>query len=40
MRSRHKRPCGGWVNRSGPTKPAHYPAWLEVDWVRVYQRSE
>lgn len=28
---------GGWVNSSGPTDPSQYPAWLEVDWVRVYQ---
>jgi beta-glucanase (GH16 family) len=28
---------GNWVNSSGPTNPAHYPASLEVDWVRVYQ---
>lgn len=30
---------GGWVNGSGPTNPAHYPAGMEVDWVRVYQRN-
>jgi hypothetical protein len=31
---------GSWVNRGGrlPTKPEHYPAWMEVDWVRVYSR--
>lgn len=29
---------GGWVNQSGPTKTEDYPAWLEVDWVRVYER--
>jgi len=28
---------GGWVNSAGPTDPSHYPAWLEVDWVRVYK---
>lgn len=27
---------GQWVNGSGATDPAHYPAWMEVDWVRVY----
>ncbi len=31
---------GKWVNGSGPTNPAHYPAWMEVDWVRVYRRRE
>lgn len=31
---------GQWVNRTGPTNPDHYPAWLEVDWVRVYSRRE
>jgi beta-glucanase (GH16 family) len=30
---------GKWVNGSGPTNPAHYPAGIEVDWVRVYQRT-
>lgn len=25
---------GKWV---GPADPTHYPAWLEVDWVRVYK---
>jgi beta-glucanase (GH16 family) len=29
---------GNWVNRSGPTNPAHYPASLQVDWIRVHQR--
>jgi beta-glucanase (GH16 family) len=29
---------GNWVNGSGPTNPAHYPAHMEVDWVRVYSR--
>lgn len=30
---------GGWVNAQGdrPTIPEHYPAWMEVDWVRVYE---
>lgn len=27
---------GKWVNGSGPTEPADYPAWMEIDWVRVY----
>ena len=33
---------GNWVNQRGklPTKPEHYPAWMEVDWVRVYQKSK
>lgn len=30
---------GGWVNGSGPTNPEHYPAGMEIDWVRVYQRK-
>jgi len=30
---------GNWVNRPGPTDPAHYPAGMEVDWVRVYRRK-
>jgi len=30
---------GKWVNGSGPTNPAHYPAGMEVDWVRVYSRK-
>ncbi|MBT6146638.1 MAG: family 16 glycosylhydrolase [Gemmatimonadetes bacterium] len=29
---------GGWVNGSGPTNPEHYPAGMEIDWVRVYKR--
>ncbi|MBT7162999.1 MAG: glycoside hydrolase family 16 protein [Victivallales bacterium] len=28
---------GGWVNGSGPTNPEHYPAGMEIDWVRVYK---
>jgi len=28
---------GGWVNGSGPTNPEHYPAGMEIDWVRVYE---
>lgn len=31
---------GKWVNGSGPTNPAHYPAGMEVDWVRVYSRKQ
>lgn len=31
---------GKWVNESGPTDPAHYPAGMEVDWVRVYSHKE
>ncbi|MFO7936787.1 MAG: glycoside hydrolase family 16 protein [Kiritimatiellia bacterium] len=30
---------GGWVNKTGPTEPDHYPAWLEVDWIRVYKKD-
>ncbi|HQX48759.1 MAG TPA: glycoside hydrolase family 16 protein [Planctomycetaceae bacterium] len=30
---------GDWVNRPGPTNPDDYPAGMEVDWVRVYQRK-
>jgi acetyl-CoA acetyltransferase len=30
---------GKWVNGSGPTDPAHYPASMAVDWVRVYSRK-
>lgn len=30
---------GSWVNGSGPTNPDDYPAGMEVDWVRVYQRK-
>ena len=29
---------GGWVNGSGPTNPEHYPAGMEIDWVRVYKQ--
>ena len=29
---------GKWVNGPGPTNPAHYPAGMEIDWVRVYRR--
>ncbi|QDU55995.1 glycoside hydrolase family 16 protein [Aeoliella mucimassa] len=31
---------GGWVNQTGPTDPAHYPAGMEIDWVRVYKPAE
>ncbi len=30
---------GGWVNSSGPTNPDHYPAGMEIDWVRVCQKK-
>jgi len=30
---------GGWVNGSGPTNPEHYPAGMEIDWVRVYKHK-
>jgi len=30
---------GDWVNHSGPTNPAHFPAGMEIDWVRVYKRK-
>ena len=30
---------GRWVNGPGPTNPDHYPAGMEVDWVRVYSRK-
>ena len=29
---------GGWVNGTGPTNPDHYPAGMEIDWVRVYRK--
>lgn len=29
---------GNWVNRQGgPTNPEHYPAWIDIDWIRVYK---
>ena len=31
---------GKWVNGAGPTNPAHYPAGMEIDWIRVYKRKE
>lgn len=31
---------GKWVNGAGPTNPDHYPAGMEIDWIRVYERSE
>ncbi|MFC1614138.1 glycoside hydrolase family 16 protein [Gemmatimonadota bacterium] len=30
---------GDWVNGSGPTNSAHYPAGMEIDWVSVYNRK-
>ncbi len=30
---------GSWVNSSGPTNPEHYPAYMAIDWVRVYSRK-
>lgn len=30
---------GDWVNASGPTNPADYPAGMEIDWIRVYKAS-
>ena len=27
---------GKWVNGTGPTNPDHYPAGMEIDWIRVY----
>ena len=30
---------GKWVNGSGPTNPDHYPAGMEIDWIRVYNRK-
>ncbi|MFC4991777.1 glycoside hydrolase family 16 protein [Rubritalea tangerina] len=31
---------GKWVNSPdrGPSNPAHYPAHLEVDWIRVFKK--
>lgn len=31
---------GSWVNGSGATNSDHYPAGMEVDWVRVYTKLE
>jgi len=31
---------GGWVNGSGPTNPDHYPAGMEIDWIRVYSKKK
>lgn len=28
---------GKWVNGIVPTNPEHYPAYMEVDWIRVYK---
>lgn len=30
---------GKWVNQSGPTAPSHFPAHMDVDWIRVYKKS-
>ena len=30
---------GSWVNGKGPTNPDHYPAGMEIDWIRVYQQQ-
>ena len=30
---------GEWVNSSGATQTEHYPADIEIDWVRVSQRN-
>lgn len=29
---------GDWVNATGETDPVHYPAGMEIDWVRVYKK--
>lgn len=29
----------GIVNGSGATDPSHYPAGMEIDWVRVHRRK-
>ncbi len=31
---------GNWVNGPGPSNPAHYPADMEIDWVRVYSQKK
>lgn len=33
---------GDWVNARGekPTLPEHYPAYMEIDWVRVYKPAD
>jgi beta-glucanase (GH16 family) len=31
---------GSWVNSAGPTRIEDYPAGMEIDWVRVYQRED
>jgi beta-glucanase (GH16 family) len=31
---------GSWVNGSGPTDPAHYPAGMEIDWVRIFRANQ
>lgn len=32
---------GDWVNEQGrkPTNPKHFPAGMQIDWVRVYQKK-
>ena len=31
---------GGWVNGPGPTNPDHYPADMQIDYVRVYRQKQ
>lgn len=31
---------GNWVNAKGATVPTHYPAGMEIDWVRVYRKYD
>ena len=31
---------GKWVNGRGPTNPEHYPAGMEIDWIRVYEAAK
>jgi len=31
---------GKWVNGPGPTNPDHYPAGMEIDWIRVYREKK
>ena len=30
---------GDWVNMIHPTNPDHYPAGMEIDWIRVYKNE-
>lgn len=30
---------GKWVNGPGATNPSHYPAGMEIDWIRVHRRK-